>query len=98
MNFGDAIQALKEGKHVARAGWNGKSMWIALVEIHGFEPAVGDDWHEDAAMAAMEDTYIDRCIVLRTAGRTYQPGWNASTPDMLAEDWAIVTHPARRTR
>ena len=30
MNFGDAITALKQGLKVARHGWNGKGMWLAL--------------------------------------------------------------------
>lgn len=30
MNFGQAIEALKEGKKVAREGWNGKGMWLNL--------------------------------------------------------------------
>jgi len=30
MNFGQAIEALKAGHKVARAGWNGKNMWLAL--------------------------------------------------------------------
>jgi hypothetical protein len=30
MNFGLALDALKEGRRVYRAGWNGKGMWIAL--------------------------------------------------------------------
>lgn len=30
MNFGDAIEAMKRGEHVRRAGWNGKGMWCAL--------------------------------------------------------------------
>ena len=30
MNFGEAIEALKRGDHVAREGWNGKGMWLAL--------------------------------------------------------------------
>lgn len=30
MNFGQAIAALKDGKKVQRAGWNGKGMWLAL--------------------------------------------------------------------
>jgi hypothetical protein len=30
MNFGQAIEALKGGQRVARAGWNGKGMWLAL--------------------------------------------------------------------
>lgn len=30
MNFGHALQALKEGHKIARSGWNGKSMWLGL--------------------------------------------------------------------
>jgi len=30
MNFGQAIEKLKEGKKVARKGWNGKGMWIKI--------------------------------------------------------------------
>ena len=30
LSFGDAIVALKAGQRVGRAGWNGKSMWLAL--------------------------------------------------------------------
>lgn len=30
MNFEKALNALKSGKRVARDGWNGKGMWIAL--------------------------------------------------------------------
>lgn len=31
MNFGQAIEALKEGKKVLREGWNGKGMFIVLM-------------------------------------------------------------------
>jgi hypothetical protein len=30
VNFGDAIAALKAGQKVARSGWNGRGMWLAL--------------------------------------------------------------------
>ncbi len=30
MDFGSALQALKGGMSVARSGWNGKGMWLAL--------------------------------------------------------------------
>ncbi len=30
MTFGEAIQALKQGKAVARTGWNGKGMALKL--------------------------------------------------------------------
>jgi Protein of unknown function (DUF2829) len=29
-DFGKALKALKAGKKVARAGWNGKGMWLNL--------------------------------------------------------------------
>lgn len=31
MNFGKAIEALKQGKKVARKGWNGKGMFLYYV-------------------------------------------------------------------
>jgi len=30
MTFGNALDVLKSGDKVARKGWNGKGMWIAL--------------------------------------------------------------------
>lgn len=30
MDFGTALSMLKQGARVARFGWNGKGMWIAL--------------------------------------------------------------------
>lgn len=32
MNFGQAIELMKTGKRVARAGWNGKGMFVYLVK------------------------------------------------------------------
>lgn len=45
MDFGEALAALKRGVRVARAGWNGKGMWLTLVRpdrggpIYGSPPA-----------------------------------------------------------
>ena len=33
MNFGLAIEALKDGKKVAREGWNGKGMFLELQKV-----------------------------------------------------------------
>ncbi len=30
MNFGKALDNLKSGDRIARQGWNGKGMWLAL--------------------------------------------------------------------
>ena len=30
LNFGQALEALKEGEKIAREGWNGKGMYVSL--------------------------------------------------------------------
>ena len=75
MDFGKAIEELKVGKKVARKGWNGKSMYITLI------PA-GNAMHQGYNM--------QDCIGMKTANNVMQPGWLASQPDMLSEDWEIV--------
>lgn len=30
MSFSEALERLREGKFLARAGWNGKDMWVRL--------------------------------------------------------------------
>ena len=36
MNFGKALEALKEGKKVARRGWNGKGMFLYYVPANRY--------------------------------------------------------------
>ena len=83
MNIGEAVNAMKQNRCVRRAGWNGKGMHIYLEDdlegtIEGRNPRKRD--------GRMYHSYI----VLLTAQGTFQPGWNASTPDLLADDWEIV--------
>lgn len=40
MNFGQALEALKDGKKVARSGWNGKGMYVQLYRGTDFEHAI----------------------------------------------------------
>ena len=82
MNFGDAIAALKAGKCVQREGWNGKNMHIYLEE-HVSHILKG------GVFAGRERNY-NPCICMFTAQGTHQPGWLASQPDMLADDWQVV--------
>lgn len=60
-DFGTAIAALKVGQRVARAGWNGKGMWLELQrpDNHSkmtlpyiFIVTVGGDWVPWAASQA----------------------------------------------
>ena len=82
MTFGEAIEALKRGKKVARKGWNGKGMWLCL--------ASDIEFHTEADIGPERAVTVSPCIVMKTAKGVFQPGWLASQPDMLSEDWTIV--------
>lgn len=86
MNFGMALEAVKHGKRVARAGWNGKGMFIFLVPGSRFivnrPPLLG---------IYPEGTEINyhAHVDMKTADGQVVP-WLCSQTDMLAEDWEIA--------
>lgn len=86
LSFGHALHALKAGKRVARAGWNGKGMFLFLVPGSRFTvnraPLLG---------IYPEGTQIDYHphIDMKTA-QGYVVPWLASQADMLADDWTLV--------
>lgn len=85
-DFGLAIVALKQGKRVAREGWNGKGMFLFLVPGSRFTV------NREPLMSIMgEGTQVDyhAHIDMKTA-QGYVVPWLASQADMLAEDWMLV--------
>ena len=87
MTFGPALEALKLGKKVARAGWNGKGMFLFLVPGSTFKvnrpPLLG---------IYLEGTEINyhAHIDMKTADNKVVP-WLCSQTDMLAEDWVVMS-------
>jgi len=84
MDFGSALSALKAGRRVTRAGWNGKGMWLYLVPANSY-PA-----QTDAAKAEFGEMVPYRAyIAMKTAQGDVVP-WLASQSDVLDEDWEIA--------
>lgn len=87
MDFGKAIEALKEGKRVARAGWNGKGMFLFLVAGSNFVV------NREPLMSIMGEgamvTYRPHIDMKDAEGKVVP--WLASQTDMLAEDWVEVS-------
>jgi hypothetical protein len=83
LGFGAALDFLKLGRRVQRAGWNGKGMWLELV------PA--DKWSTSIGPSASSAPNAHRLpwIGMKTADDGFVP-WLASQTDILAEDWAIL--------
>ncbi len=90
--FGDAIAALKNGKRVAREGWNGKNMWLALSV--GTEGLAADKfWNpHNKKFAESKGGAADvlSVITMKTADDKILMGWLASQTDILSEDWCIL--------
>ena len=82
MNFGQAIEALKQGKKVARAGWNGKSQYVELATSISYKNANGE-------IINCEHEAIGN-NALAFVGTSGVQMWLASQADMLAEDWIVL--------
>ena len=93
LNFGQALESLKAGKKVARAGWNGKGMWIALSCGRSRPVKAENFWSPHNAAFAREnggEATVLPSITMKTATGEILMGWLASQTDMLAEDWMVV--------
>jgi Protein of unknown function (DUF2829) len=97
LTFGLALEALKKGGKVARAGWNGKGMWLSLSGDGGREVDADKFWSPNNAQFAKDNggkATVLPCITMKTVnahGReAILMGWLASQTDMLSDDWAIV--------
>lgn len=80
MNFGHAIEALKCGGKVSRAGWNGKGIFIEL------------QTPDKCSKMSSPYIFIDTTGLQtdnKDAPKSRVP-WLASQTDMLAEDWQTV--------
>ncbi len=90
LNFGQAIEALKQGKIVSRKGWNGKGMFLFLTT--GTVPKQHDLRHPvyQSHFKEQDEVVINSHIDMRAADGSVVVGWLASQTDMLSEDWMII--------
>jgi Protein of unknown function (DUF2829) len=88
MDFGQALEELKAGNRVERAGWNGRSLWV------GFRAEnVGDGPTNDgkARRLALGASVVLRPYLAMRSADGELAYWTASQADVMAEDWSTVT-------
>lgn len=91
MTFGEALEAMKAGKKVARTGWNGKGMYLYIFYCKRRGYSLPDRHDVVNQIVHGDGSYpFTDSIVMKTADNRYCIGWLASQTDMLAEDWRIV--------
>jgi hypothetical protein len=87
MNFSEALELIKQGKKLARENWNGKDMFIFLVQ--GSEFVVNrrplTEFYPEGTKIKYH-AHID----MKTA-QGYIVPWLASQADLLTDDWIIVS-------
>jgi hypothetical protein len=86
LDFGAAIKAIKAGRMVARAGWNGSDMFVYYVKANSYAT------QSDAAFRAFPEGVVPyrAYMALKTAQGDVAT-WSPSGSDALAEDWIILS-------
>ena len=102
ISFGEALAHLKNGQKIARAGWNGKGMFVYLkkgsCDFDSVPKVPGGDsiTHIDGVKRELFETGDTGTVTrlpnlnMRAASGSTVTGWLASQTDLLAEDWEVV--------
>jgi hypothetical protein len=92
-DFGVALSKMSQGYAVRRTGWNGKGMYVFIVNPISFGPTVGTTMHAIEKFGDDQIVQADLlpCVAMRTADKKILLGWLASQSDMLSNDWEIAT-------
>lgn len=92
LSFGGALNQLKVGAKVARKGWNGKGMFIALqlgTEIINEQARGGAAFELAKTLGPGEKIIINPHFSIKNVDNSIST-WVPSVNDCLAEDWIIV--------
>lgn len=77
MHFGEALVAVKQGKAIRRAGWNGSGL------------SVKAQFPDANSKMTLPYLYIEYPEDAKTTPGASCP-WLASQTDIMAEDWQII--------
>ena len=83
MNFGEAINAMKEGHRVQREGWNGKNLFVEIAKDISYVNPNGE------VIKVKHDAMGSQAFCFNFPNG-YQMGWIPSQSDSLGNDWKII--------
>ena len=84
MDFGEALHLLKEGKKLAREGWNGKGMFIVFVPSKVIN--LNEKFKE---LFGKDKVEFNQHFVIKNVDGSVST-WVPSANDCLAEDWYVA--------
>lgn len=86
LNFGQAVEALKNGQRVTRSGWNGKGMFLLLIKGSAVTESINACYSSDKKE---DELPVSDVIYMKTVTNELV-AWSPSQTDILFEDWQIV--------
>jgi hypothetical protein len=95
MTFGGAIEAMRDGRMVARDGWNGKGMFVFKqvpspipAEIVPKMTSLPVSVKDELIKRNQGPNYCNQMAIVKADGSV--DSWVASSSDTFAEDWVLV--------
>ena len=89
MNFGKALEAVKDGKKIFRLGWNGKGMFVVYQK--GYPDGIPCNLQTAKAWGRNEgDLFKCEPDLQIITGAGSHRRWVAALGDRPAEDWQII--------
>ncbi len=95
LSFGLAVEAMKKGHLISRAGWNGKNMFVFKqipaeigLDIIPNMQSVPQAMKDKMVEAQTTLKYTNQMCIVTEEGRV--DSWVASSSDTFADDWCIV--------
>lgn len=89
MNFGQALDQLRDGGRVTREGWNGKGMFLFLVPGSTFTVEASRPMGKASPELVGSQVNYRPHIDMKTVDGEMVP-WVASQTDLLADDWCTA--------
>lgn len=90
MNFGEAIELMKEGKRLQRTLWNGKDMYVVVMPGYPDGILVNEITRKTHGLPEGAVLVYRSYFQLYTAQKDVAM-WSPSASDALAEDWVEYT-------
>lgn len=85
-NFGEALKLLKEGKRLARLGWNGKNMFVVYQKSYPQGIPANKQTAEAWGINEGDLFKVEPYLQIKMANGSHAM-WVPSINDVLAEDW-----------
>lgn len=89
MDFGQALEDLRDGQKVSRSGWNAMNQWVVLQPGYPDGIELNEATRTSTGLPQGTVRVFRPYLMLQAADESFTP-WVPSQGDVLADDWYAV--------